>query len=94
MAVSNQDILNFLNANPGMSDAGIASAMQQYGVSPAQMAQATGTNVADIAARFEAATAPNQTLEPVRNEDERPFHAFEFGNELDEEISSGDSDKS
>ena len=28
---------------------------------------------------FEAATAPNQTLEPVRNEDERPFPAFEFG---------------
>jgi hypothetical protein len=32
---------------------------------------------------FEAATAPNhwQTCEPVRNEDERPFPAFEFGNE-------------
>ena len=43
---------------------------------------------------FEAATAPNQTLGPVRNEDERPFPAFEFGNELDEEISSGDSDNS
>jgi len=57
MAVSNADILNFLNANPGMDDAGIASAMQQYGVSPEQMAQATGSNVADITARFEAATA-------------------------------------
>ncbi len=30
---------------------------------------------------FEAATAPNQTREPVRIEDERPFPAFEFGNE-------------
>jgi hypothetical protein len=41
---------------------------------------------------FEAATAPNQTLEPVRNGDERPFPAFEFGNDLDGEITSGDSD--
>jgi hypothetical protein len=34
---------------------------------------------------FEAATAPNQTREPVRNEDERPFPAFEFGNEWTKE---------
>ncbi len=35
--------------------------------------------------RFEAATAHNQTREPVRNEDERPFPAFEFGNEWTKE---------
>jgi hypothetical protein len=35
---------------------------------------------------FEAATAANQTREPVRNEEERPFPAFKFGNELDEGI--------
>jgi len=52
MAVSSQQILDFLNANPGMSDADIASAMQQYGVTADQMAQATGTKTADIAERF------------------------------------------
>ena len=58
MAVSNQQILDFLNANPGMSDAGIAAAMQEYRVSPEQMAQATGAKVADITTRYEAAIAP------------------------------------
>lgn len=52
MAVSSADILNFLNANPGMSDAGIAAAMQKYGVTADQMAQATGAKTADIAERF------------------------------------------
>ena len=36
MAVSNQQILDFLNANPGMSDADLAANMAKYGVSPAQ----------------------------------------------------------
>jgi len=52
MAVSNQQILDFLNANPGMSDADIASNMATYGVTAAQMAEATGTKTADIAERF------------------------------------------
>ena len=58
MAVTNADILGWLNANPGADDALIASTMQAAGVSPAQMAEATGTNVADITARYEAAIAP------------------------------------
>ena len=58
MAVSSQDIVNFLLANPGMSDAQIVSAMAQYGVSPAQMATAVGLDEGVVASRV-AATVPN-----------------------------------
>ena len=57
MAVTNQQILDFLTANPGMSDAQIVAAMEQYGVSPAQMAQAVGVSEGEVAARV-AATVP------------------------------------
>ena len=63
MAVSSQDIVNFLLANPGMSDAQIVSAMEQYGVSPAQMATAVGLDEGVVASRV-AATIPNgQTVQ-------------------------------
>jgi hypothetical protein len=61
MAVSNQDIVNFLQGNPGISDAQIAAAMQTYGVSPTQLAAATGVPVADVTARYNAAIAPVTT---------------------------------
>jgi len=60
MAVSNQDIINFLTANPGMSDADIAAAMEQYGLSPSQMAQATGLREGEVTSRLGATLAPNQ----------------------------------
>jgi hypothetical protein len=62
MAVSSQDILNFLLANQGMSDAQIVSAMEQYGVSPAQMATAVGIPEGEVAARVAAVIPPNQTV--------------------------------
>lgn len=43
MAVSNQDILNFLATNP--TDAQLASAMETYGVSPSQIAAALAEDV-------------------------------------------------
>jgi hypothetical protein len=55
MAISSQDIQNFLLANPGMTDAQIASAMQQYNVSPAQVASATNLPMADVQSRFDTA---------------------------------------
>ena len=62
MAVTSQQIIDFLLANPGMSDAQIVAAMEQYGVSPAQMAQAVGLPEGEVAARA-AATVPNgQTI--------------------------------
>ena len=57
MAVTSADILGFLNANPGISDAEIVAAMEAYGVSPAQMAQAVGVTEGEVAARV-AATIP------------------------------------
>ncbi len=57
MAVTNEQILDFLIANPGMSDADIVSAMEQYGVSPAQMAQAVGIDEGEVISRV-AATVP------------------------------------
>jgi hypothetical protein len=62
MPVSNADIVNFLLANPGMSDADIASNMATYGVSPAQMAAATGTSEGEIIARAAATVAPGSSI--------------------------------
>ena len=57
-AVTNEQIQSYLSSNPGLSDTQIASAMQQFNVSPAQMAAATGVNQAEVQSRFEAATRP------------------------------------
>ena len=62
MAVSNQDIVNFLLANPGMSDAQIVSAMEQYGVSPAQMAQAVGLPEGEVVSRVAATVPPGSSV--------------------------------
>jgi hypothetical protein len=53
MAVSSQDILNFLLLNPDMSDFDIATAMETYGVTPAMMAQAVGIPVQQVQQRYE-----------------------------------------
>lgn len=55
MAVTSEQIIDFLLANPGMTDAQIVSAMEQNGVSPAQMAQAVGLPVTDVESRYNAA---------------------------------------
>jgi hypothetical protein len=62
MAVTSQQIIDFLTSNPGMSDAEIVAAMEQYGVSPAQMAQAVGLDEGAVAARVGAAIPPNQAV--------------------------------
>lgn len=58
MAVTNDQITAFLAANAGMDDAGIAAAMNQYGVSTAQMAQATGLGQDAVQSRYDAVFAP------------------------------------
>ena len=65
MAITAQDVANYLQANPGMSDAQIASAMQQYNVSPALVAQATGLPTADVQARYNAAITPAMPTAPT-----------------------------
>lgn len=65
MAITAQDVANYLQANPGMSDAQIASAMQQFNVSPALVAQATGLPTANVQARYNAAVAPATPTAPT-----------------------------
>jgi hypothetical protein len=78
MAVSSQDILNFLLANPNMSDSAIAAAMDMYGVTPAMMAEAVGIPVQQVQQRYEEVqpqglfTAPTKALEPVYTPEPSP----------------------
>jgi len=66
MAVSNAQIVEFLLANPNISDAELAAVMDSAGVNPAQVAEATGSKVEDIQARYEEASAPVAPVdEPV-----------------------------
>jgi hypothetical protein len=58
MAVSNADILGWLNENPGADDTLIATTMREAGVTPAQMAEATGLSYGDVSGRYTAALAP------------------------------------
>jgi hypothetical protein len=58
MAVTNEQISEYLAANPGLSDAEIAAAMAQHSVTPEQMAQVTGLGQDVVQARYDAATAP------------------------------------
>ena len=62
MAVTNEQILSFLTANPDLTDAQIVSAMEQYGVSPAQMAQAVGLSEGAVGARIAATVSPGQSV--------------------------------
>ena len=62
MAVTSAQIVDFLLANPGMTDAQIVAAMEQYGVSPAQMAQAVGLDEGAVAARAAATVPQGQTV--------------------------------
>ena len=62
MAVTNEQILGFLTANPDLTDAQIVAAMEQYGVSPAQMASAVGLKEGEVAARVAATVPPGQSV--------------------------------
>lgn len=65
MAVSSQQIVDFLLANPSMSDRDIAAAMDMYGVTPAMMAQAVGVPEVQVQQRYEAVKAPEPVSAPV-----------------------------
>ena len=58
-----QNIFDFVLQNQGMSDADLRSAMDQYGISPTDVAQATGTKSEAVQQRYEA--VPVVTPEPV-----------------------------
>jgi len=63
--ITNQQIQDYLAANPGMSDRDIAAAMNQYGVSTSQMAGATGLGLEELQSRYDAATAPAAPSAPA-----------------------------
>jgi len=62
MAITSAQIVDFLLANPGLSDAQIVSAMEQYGVSPAQMAAAVGLDVGEVISRVAVTVPEGQTI--------------------------------
>jgi hypothetical protein len=62
MADTSRQIIDFLLANPGMSDADIVAAMEQYGVSPAMMATAVGVTEGEVISRVAATIPEGQTI--------------------------------
>jgi hypothetical protein len=54
-AVSDQAVTSWLQSNPGASDATIAASMNQFGVTPDQMARVTGLDTGAVEARYNAA---------------------------------------
>lgn len=62
MAYSSKEIIDYLLANPSMTDADIAQAMETFKVSPADMAKATGLSEGAIASRVAATLPPNQAV--------------------------------
>jgi hypothetical protein len=58
MALTAQEVQSFLLANPGLSDAQIASLANQYGVSAQTLSEATGVPVTQVTQRAEAAGTP------------------------------------
>ena len=62
MAVTSQQIIDFLTSNPGMTDAQIVAAMEQYGVSPAQMAQAVGLSEGEVLSRVAVTVPPGSSV--------------------------------
>ena len=62
MAVTNQQVLDFLKATPGMSDAQIFAAMRTFGVPPSQMAAVSGVPVNAIIARIAPLLPQNEAV--------------------------------
>jgi hypothetical protein len=55
---SDTEVIDYLK-RPGLNDAMIARSMNEYGVSPDRIAGITGTPVADVQSRYQAALGPN-----------------------------------
>jgi hypothetical protein len=62
MAVTNQQVLDFLLATPNMSDAQIFAAMRTFGVPPSQMAAVSGVPINAIIARLAPLIPPNEAV--------------------------------
>jgi hypothetical protein len=62
MAVTNRQIIDYLLANPNLSDAQIVSTMEQFKISPAQMATAVGLDEGVVASRVAATVPPGNSV--------------------------------
>lgn len=62
MAFTSQQIVDYLLANPGMTDAQIVAAMETFQISPAQMAAAVGLDEGAVASRVAATVPQGQTI--------------------------------
>jgi hypothetical protein len=65
MAFTSQQIVDYLLANPNMSDAQIAAAMQEFSVTPAMMAAAVNVPVEAVQERYIAAAPNTETAENI-----------------------------
>jgi hypothetical protein len=57
---SDTEVMDYLK-RPGLNDSMIARSMNEFGISPNRVAGITGTPVADIQSRYNAAMGPNTT---------------------------------
>jgi hypothetical protein len=64
-SVSDQAVTSWLQSNPGASDATIAAAMNQYGVTPDQMARVTGLDTGAVQTRYNAALPSSAAATPT-----------------------------
>lgn len=62
--IANADVADWYSRNSGLSDPEIAQYMNNYGVTPDQLAASIGANPAGVQQRFNAATAPGVTPPP------------------------------
>jgi len=58
-----QQIIDYLTANPNLSDAQLVAYMAQNQISPAQLAEASGAPVGQISAQIGATVPPGQTIQ-------------------------------
>ena len=65
MAVTNQQIIDYLLANPNLSDAQIAATMQEFSVTPAQLAQAVNLPTEVVQERYVVAAPNTNTTENI-----------------------------
>ena len=55
---SDTEVMDYLK-RPGLNDAMIARSMNEFGVAPERVASITGTPIADVQSRYQAAMGPN-----------------------------------
>lgn len=66
MAISDQQIFDWFLANPNADDATVAATMDQFKLTPADIARATGTDLSNVQSRYEA-VAPQTGIVTIPN---------------------------